>query len=155
MSLWGRARAALDAFVHPPAQMYGRDKTIHQTGHVDVEISPAGHVVAVWFRCMTLPFEEHFVDIRRAVAMVQMAEHSPPNMLVAIEVDPERVDHGRPKTQENVWHKSGVPHNCTWTCPGNPNFGVKPPKDPLDLPLRPSLPLFEPVHGVRDIKFTC
>lgn len=36
---------------------YGDDKTIHRTGIIDVEIdSGTGEVLAVWFRCLNLPF---------------------------------------------------------------------------------------------------
>lgn len=53
---------------------YGGDKTIHRTKHLDVEVHN-GRVVAVWFRCMQLPFEEHKVDARRAAEMTWHGEH--------------------------------------------------------------------------------
>jgi hypothetical protein len=102
VSLRSRVSAALDAFIHPPTRVYGHHRTIHSTGHVDVELSPAGHVVAVWFRCMTLPFEETFVDVNRAVSMVQMYEHQPPHPLVAVEVDPERIETPKPRMYSKI-----------------------------------------------------
>jgi hypothetical protein len=42
----------------PQADFYGGDGTIHQTGHVDVQLNKDGDVVAVWFRCRMLPFEQ-------------------------------------------------------------------------------------------------
>jgi hypothetical protein len=41
---------------------YGGDGTIHQSGHVDVQLDRDGNVVAVWFRCAMLPFNESIVD---------------------------------------------------------------------------------------------
>jgi len=35
---------------------YGDGGTIHSSGELDVEVDCTGHVVAVWFRCHTLPF---------------------------------------------------------------------------------------------------
>lgn len=37
--------------------VYGDKNTIHRTGHLDVELDPAGNVTAVWFRCLRLPFK--------------------------------------------------------------------------------------------------
>lgn len=42
----------------PKEDFYGGDGTIHQTGHVDVQLNKDGDVVAVWFRCRMLPFEQ-------------------------------------------------------------------------------------------------
>lgn len=50
--------------------IYGHDRTIHQTGDVNVEIGPDGQVVAVWFRCAMLPFTQHKVDAARAEDML-------------------------------------------------------------------------------------
>lgn len=52
--------------------IYGKEKTVHQTKHVHVEVAPMGHVVAVWFRCASLPFEEVQVDNMRASQMEDM-----------------------------------------------------------------------------------
>lgn len=45
--------------------IYGLDKTIHSTNHIDVEVHN-GKVVAVWFRCMPLEFKHHDVEADRA-----------------------------------------------------------------------------------------
>ena len=60
--MWKRKRK-------PQTRVYGLDRTIHQTEHVDVEIGPDGHVAAVWFRCSVLPFEETRVNHNRAEEM--------------------------------------------------------------------------------------
>ena len=36
--------------------------TIHATDYVDVETDQNGKVLAVWFRCSTLPFKQHLSD---------------------------------------------------------------------------------------------
>ena len=46
---------------------YGRGNTIHQNDHLDVELDARGNVVAVWFRCLRLPFETTAVGADRAV----------------------------------------------------------------------------------------
>jgi len=53
---------------HSPVRFYGDGNTIHSTGHLDVETSN-GAVVAVWFRCQTLPFKQVEVDAHRAEHM--------------------------------------------------------------------------------------
>jgi hypothetical protein len=57
------------------SRTYGFGQTIHGTGHVDVEIDRNGDVVAVWFRCMPLPFEQSTADKQRASEMRRMYEH--------------------------------------------------------------------------------
>lgn len=47
-------------------KVYGHRGAIHQTEHVDVEVDADGKVVAVWFRCMHLPFKQVDADRRRA-----------------------------------------------------------------------------------------
>jgi hypothetical protein len=47
---------------------YGDGGTIHSTTWLDVETFQ-GTVVAVWFRCRSLPFQQHEVDGRRASLM--------------------------------------------------------------------------------------
>ncbi len=42
----------------------GTRNTIHATEHLDIEVRK-GKVVAVWFRCMELPFKQHDVDKQR------------------------------------------------------------------------------------------
>ena len=44
--------------VEEEENFYGGDKTIHDTGHVDVVLDEAGNVSAVWFRCRLLPFKQ-------------------------------------------------------------------------------------------------
>ncbi len=39
-----------------PRHVYGSDETIHHTGTIDIQVTPGGEVVAVWFRCLNLPF---------------------------------------------------------------------------------------------------
>lgn len=40
-----------------PRHRYGASGTIHQTGTIDVSVDPETKaVVAVWFRCLSLPF---------------------------------------------------------------------------------------------------
>ena len=51
--------------------VYGHDKTIHGTTHLDVEVRD-GRVVAVWFRCMALPFVQHNTNLDRALEMDRM-----------------------------------------------------------------------------------
>lgn len=42
---------------HGPRKVYGSDETIHRTNTIDVQINKdTGQVVAVWFRCLNLPF---------------------------------------------------------------------------------------------------
>jgi len=48
--------------------IYGLNGTIHQTEQLDVEVYK-GKVVAVWFRCAMLPFEQFNVDKDRAQEM--------------------------------------------------------------------------------------
>jgi hypothetical protein len=38
--------------------IYGHDGTIHKTRYLDVEVDDDGRVVAVWFRCLMLPFKQ-------------------------------------------------------------------------------------------------
>lgn len=53
--------------------IYGHDKTIHNTKHLNIEVDEeTGEVVAVWFRCMPLPFEAKFVDRQRSTEMEHM-----------------------------------------------------------------------------------
>jgi hypothetical protein len=66
--------------------IYGHDKTIHGTEHVDVETDKHGKVVAVWFRCLLLPFEQSVVDTDRAAEMECSYRHEKPKGLVAVEV---------------------------------------------------------------------
>ena len=63
--------------------IYGHNKTIHRTGTIDIQMTPSGQVVAVWFRCLSLPFRVSTVEDPCGVPMV---ERELPRIL-AIEVD--------------------------------------------------------------------
>jgi len=52
---------------------YGGDGTIHGTTELDVETRD-GKVVAVWFRCIALPFRQTEIDKSRADEMTRMYE---------------------------------------------------------------------------------
>lgn len=54
------------------AHYYGDDKTIHTTKYLDIETDAGGEVVAVWFRCASLPFRQVTVDENRADQMRSM-----------------------------------------------------------------------------------
>lgn len=56
------------------SRFYGGDNTIHHTGHLDVETRD-GEVVAVWYRCQMLPFEQEEVDDDRARSMRSAMHH--------------------------------------------------------------------------------
>ncbi len=61
-------------------RFYGDGGTIHSTTHLDIE-TRNGEVVAVWFRCQTLPFKQTKVDKSRAESMVDAyEEHSSPEI---------------------------------------------------------------------------
>jgi hypothetical protein len=51
---------------------YGDGGTIHGTQHLHVETNIEGDVVAVWFRCQPLPFEQVVVGLSRAREMRSM-----------------------------------------------------------------------------------
>ena len=57
---WARQKVA------SPARYYGDGGTIHSTTHLDVEVDDDGLVVAVWFRCQTLPFQVWNRNVPRA-----------------------------------------------------------------------------------------
>ena len=63
---------------------YGHDGTIHDSEHVDVEVDSGGKVVAVWFRCMALPFRQSVADDFRAD---QMRDHPIKIKLKAVQYD--------------------------------------------------------------------
>jgi len=48
---------------------YGHDGTIHGTKHLDVETDSQGNVVAVWFRCQLLPFNQIRTPVNRSIEM--------------------------------------------------------------------------------------
>lgn len=49
--------------------IYGHNKTIHHSKEINVEVDKNGKVVAVWFRCLALPFTQHVIDDQRADEM--------------------------------------------------------------------------------------
>lgn len=67
-------------------RLYGRDKTIHQTSVLNVETDDEGNVVAVWFRCQPLPFDQTVVHTNRAAEMDRMYRTEMPK-IVAVELD--------------------------------------------------------------------
>lgn len=64
-------RRRQNEFKRTGTRYYGDGGTIHSTGHLDIETFH-GTVVAVWFRCQPLPFEQHEVDGPRAIDMESM-----------------------------------------------------------------------------------
>lgn len=66
--------------------IYGNDKTIHRTGQLDVETDCKGNVVAVWFRCMALPFRQSVSGTDRAEEMRRMYRNVT-SVINAIDVD--------------------------------------------------------------------
>ncbi len=51
-----------------PRHVYGGgDETIHHTGTIDIQVRPDGEVVAVWFRCLSLPFTVSVVEDRAVI----------------------------------------------------------------------------------------
>jgi hypothetical protein len=68
-----------------PGRYYGGEGTIHHTGYLDVETFH-GTVVAVWFRCQPLPFEQSEVDGERATEM-EWVSATLGHILVGVEVD--------------------------------------------------------------------
>lgn len=58
-------RAKRKAAAATGARFYGDGGTIHRTGHLDVETKD-GKVVAVWFRCCRLPFQQAEVTQERS-----------------------------------------------------------------------------------------
>lgn len=65
---WRRRQAE---FARTGTRYYGDGGTIHSSGHLDVETFQ-GTVVAVWFRCQALPFQQTEVEGSRATDMESM-----------------------------------------------------------------------------------
>jgi hypothetical protein len=68
-------------------RFYGRDKTIHQTTELDVETDKNGKVVAVWFRCQALPFQQVTVEKDRALRMETMYKDGEIPYLLGVDVE--------------------------------------------------------------------
>ena len=66
--------------------IYGHDKTIHRTGHVDVEVDTEGRVVSVWYRCQPLPFFQTTVWKARADEMDGLYQKMPMPSIESIEL---------------------------------------------------------------------
>lgn len=67
--------------------IYGHGGTIHRTEHLDVEVDKRGQVVAVWFRCMALPFEQSLANEDRVAEMTQMYKRVSSAKLRAVDVE--------------------------------------------------------------------
>lgn len=60
---------------------YGGNKTIHHTNDLNIELYD-GKVVAVWFRCQCLPFDQTEVEHDRATDMIRCYnENTMPNII--------------------------------------------------------------------------
>lgn len=72
---------------------YGGDMTIHQTTELDIETFN-GEVVAVWFRCQPLPFNQSDASKQRADEMRSMYDRDRiPGLLgVAVVDDTQPLD---------------------------------------------------------------
>lgn len=68
---------------------YGDNRTIHGTTYLHVETDNHGNVVAVWFRCRALPFEQVKTDCIRAGEMKEMYKNMYNQEILAIKL---RVD---------------------------------------------------------------
>lgn len=66
---------------------YGDGNTIHRSPDLDVEVNPEGRVVAVWFRCQMLPFEQTDVDYTRATEMTNAYTDYHPRLTSVYVVD--------------------------------------------------------------------
>ena len=73
-----------DGMRDPQTRVYGHAGTINGSEQLNVEVTAAGEVVAVWFRCQQLPFRQGFADGTRASSMRETSRHAP--RLVAVEV---------------------------------------------------------------------
>lgn len=66
---------------------YGDDKTIHRTTNLNIEMDATGHIVAVWFRCIALPFDVHVANKQRAKEMEDMYKRHPMPPITAVVVE--------------------------------------------------------------------
>ena len=68
--------------------VYGRDKTIHQTKILNIEVDEkTGEVVSVWFRCLGLPFDVSKVNKSRVKEMKRMYKETDVLGITAVEVE--------------------------------------------------------------------
>ena len=59
---------------------------MHRTGVVNIEVGPDGHVSAVWFRCLRVPFDETLVSADRSAEMRKSYALEPPSDIKAVVV---------------------------------------------------------------------
>lgn len=72
---WSKTQWQRKQKLAKPGRYYGDGGTIHHTGYLDIETDPNGNVVAVWFRCQSLPFLQTKVGQQRAEEMFDMSRH--------------------------------------------------------------------------------
>ena len=66
--------------------------TIHDSASIDIQVDPATHeVLAVWFRCLELPFR-----VSELAASGEPGERQPPIAITAVEYLPVAVPDGTP-----------------------------------------------------------
>lgn len=75
--------------------IYGHNRTIHNTRHLDIQLDTEGNVAAVWYRCLMLPFQVSEFRMNPT----KFREAKLPGIL-AIEVTDEVSDDYRPGTQD-------------------------------------------------------
>lgn len=84
-----RRRESQDVVTEEPPKgdfRYGDDRTIHRTAKINVERHPkTGAVVAVWFRCMRLPFSDTICDESRAESLAGSEKGDRPLKAVVFE----------------------------------------------------------------------
>lgn len=70
------------------ATKYGYEKTIHKTTKLDIEIDEeTGEIVAVWFRCMMIPFVVHKANKDRADEMKQATKQVDKWELLGVDIE--------------------------------------------------------------------
>ncbi len=73
--------ALYQAMAGPTGRYYGNGGTIHDSGTIDIDLNAAGDVVAVWYRCLNLPFH-----VSRDRGSMRNAEPiNPPTVISGIE----------------------------------------------------------------------
>jgi hypothetical protein len=73
-----------------PSRYYGDGGTVHRTTYLHVETDRGGVVVAVWFRCIRLPFVQVTVTGDRAAEMLRDHRQVSSTLLTGVEVrDPD------------------------------------------------------------------
>ncbi len=73
-------------------EKYGYEKTLHCTTKLNIERDKkTGKVVAVWFRCLPLPFTDDVVDSDRSKEMIDMYADPKLQQLELLAVDVEGI----------------------------------------------------------------